>query len=115
MKFIHVFLAALVLITACGCGDTKMRSQIIGTWFQGTNLVFTFSPNGSYTSTRTGYADGHTNIWQGNWTVDWRRLVLTNNRSNLVVVPADITIKISSLDDHSLGITVEKQTTFLTR
>jgi len=114
MKFARTVFTLILLLALCGCGDAKARNQIIGTWFQNTNSSVTYSADGSFISVFKGYPDGHTNTFQGTWSVRRGRLVYRDVHSNSVAVAAS-DAKILGLSSHFLELRADGNRISLTR
>jgi len=94
-----------LLLAACGCHDREARSQIVGTWIQGTptysnNFTITFAPDGTFSSRYPESPKTPAIAFDGTWNIKWGNLILTDCHSNSVPVSDVTALRIHAIDVH---------------
>ena len=131
MRLALTFLMLSLLLAACGHrdqsqavpADAKLRKALTGSWVQGTNLILTLAPDGSFVSvwTNSPTKPGWSWKYEGTWGVAEGAYVatVTNSRSwgstNRDAVGTVGHCRIIALDDRELTWECEGQTISFSR
>jgi len=134
MRFTLIFLMLSLLLVACRTADSKIHSQIVGTWtkdipinpatFSWTDPVsftFTFSSDGSFSESLGHRSEPVT--YQGTWLLRGSALILTitnaqgtgSHKPSLSEIGKVKSWKIAKLDEHQLIYTAGGHTNLFTR